>query len=81
MKTETRTVHSLDVPIGPGRQTLRVSVSRREDGEPESLVLATGFGGGESFLRPGWESLPLRLPASIVPELRRVLDALMEGGG
>lgn len=79
MKHETRTVRTVDVKLGPGRETLRVTLTTGEDGEPESLVLASGFGGGdtaEPFLRPGWGSSPLALPASVLPRLREALDAL-----
>lgn len=79
MKAETRTVRTVDLKLGPGRETLRVTLTRGEDGRPEALVLASGFGGAdteEPFLRPGWGSSPLTLPASILPDLRKALDAL-----
>lgn len=76
---ETRTVQSVDLPLGAGRRTLRATLTRDGDGEPESLVLALGFGGaetGDPFLRPGWAEAPLVLPASVLPELRDALEAL-----
>lgn len=75
----TRMVRSIDLPLGPGRQTLRVTLTLDEHGEPEGVVLAAGFGGagtGDPFLRPGYCSDPLVLPASVLPELCRALDAL-----
>ncbi len=75
---DTRTVRSIDVPIGSGRQTLRISATFAEDGTPEALILALGFGGvgGEPFNRPGWCDLPLSLPADAIPQLRAALEAL-----
>lgn len=81
MKPETRTVRTVDLKLGPGRETLRVTLTTDEDGEPKALVLASGFGGadtGTPFLRPGWGSSPLTLPASILPSLREALDGLAE---
>lgn len=81
MKLQTRTVRTVDVKLGPGRETLRVTLTTGEDGKPEALVLASGFGGANSnspFLRPDWGSSPLTLPASVLPLLREALDALEE---
>jgi hypothetical protein len=76
----TRTVRSVDVPLGPGRQTLRVTLTLDEHGEPETLILASGFvtdtEDGPSFLRPSWHDAPLRLPASALGALRDALEAL-----
>lgn len=75
----TRTVRSVDLPLGPGRQTLRVTLTMDANGEPEGVVMAAGFGGantGDPFLRPGYCSDPLVLPASIIGELRAALEAL-----
>jgi hypothetical protein len=76
----TRTVRSVDVPLGAGQQTLRCTLALDEHGEPEALILAAGFmtetGDGPSFLRPSWHDAPLRLPASALPALRDALEAL-----
>ena len=75
----TRTVETVDIALGPGRTTLRVSLSRSPAGEPDTLVLAAGFGGaetGDPFLSPEWCGQPLTLPASVLPELRAVLERL-----
>lgn len=76
---ETRTVQSIDLPLGPGRRTLRATLTTDEDGEAQSLVLAVGFGGAggpDPFLRPPWLGAPLVLPASVLPELREALEVL-----
>lgn len=82
MTTPTdRTVRSVDLSLGPGRQTLRVTLTLDQHGQPESVVLAAGFGGadsGDPFLRPAYLAEPLVLPASVLPELRQALDALEE---
>jgi hypothetical protein len=75
---ETHTVRSVDLPLGAGRSTLRVSVMDGPGGD-RVVTLAPGFGGGDSddpFLRPDWLGLPLQLPASIIPALRDALAAL-----
>jgi hypothetical protein len=51
----TRQVRTLDVPLGPGRQTLRLILHRDGNGDPEALTLALGYGGGsgpDPFTRP-----------------------------
>ena len=74
----TRTTKTLDLPLGPGRQTLRLILHHDEHGTPEALSLALGFGGhdGSEFRRPGWGDPLLSLPASILPHLREALDRL-----
>lgn len=82
MKAETRTVQTVDIPLGAGRRTLRLALTRGEDGELGALVLSAGFGGaetGDPFLRPSWGEGPIRLPAEVMPELRAALDALGRG--
>ena len=77
----TRTVRSMDITLGPGRQTLRLTLTLDAEGAPDGLVLAAGFGGaetGDPFLRPSYCSDPLVLPASVLPELRQALDALAD---
>lgn len=78
----TRTVRSVDVPLGPGRQTLRITLARDQNGEPETLIFACGFGGGgtgEGFHRPHWCGTPLQLPGATLETVRDALDALREG--
>lgn len=75
----TRTIRSIDIALGPGRQTMRCTLTLDEDGKAEALILASGFGGaetGDPFLRPSWGEGPIRLPASVLPELRQALEAL-----
>jgi hypothetical protein len=82
MKPETRSVRTLDVSLGPGRRTLRLALTRDQNGEPEALILSSGFGGGSTgdpFLRPAWGEGPIQLPASVLPALGEALRAL-EGG-
>jgi len=76
----TGTVHTVDLPLGPGRQTLRLILHRDPAGEPEALTLALGFGGrdGSEFRRPGWGDPLLSLPASTIGPLRDALSALVE---
>jgi len=74
----TMTLRSVDVPLGAGQQTLRCTLALDERGEPQTLVLASGFltGDAGSFFRPSWYDGPLRLPASILSDLRAALAAL-----
>lgn len=79
MTPEPPSVQTVDLPLGTRRQTLRLTLTRDESGAPQSLVLASGFGGGdtnEPFIRPGWYDAPLALPADILPELREALREL-----
>lgn len=79
----TRTVRSVDIALGPGRTTLRCTLTLDDQAEPEALILAAGFGGadtGDPFLRPSWGEGPIRLPASILPELVVALRALGDDG-
>ena len=78
MDAMTRTTKTLDLPLGPGRQTLRLILHHDEHGAPEALSLALGFGGhdGSEFRRPGWGDPLMTLPASVLPRLRDALDAL-----
>ena len=81
MTVETRAVQTLDLPLGPGRQTLRLILHRTEDGKPEALSLALGFGGGgtgEPFDRPSWADRLLTLPADALEPLRDALGVLLE---
>jgi len=76
---ETRTARTLDLPLGPGRETLRLALLGPGNDEGAALVLCTGFGGGggpDPFTRPPWAGLPMRLPAEIIPQLRTALEAL-----
>lgn len=43
MKRTTRTLEVLEVPLGAGRPVLRVGLYRDPQGEPEELVLASGW--------------------------------------
>lgn len=79
MKTRTETHRVADVEI-PGGSTLRVALA--EDGNAgDVLVISHGFGGGDRpFTRPDYAGPPVRVPASVLPELRLALDALAEEG-
>ena len=72
----TRTIRSVDVRHGEGRCTLRISLALDENGEPETLVLATGFGTGPQFHRPSWGEAPIAIPATSIPALRDALESL-----
>lgn len=74
-RTESRRV--VDVEIAGG-STLRVALA--EDGKAGPvLIVAHGFGGGEEpFRRPDYCGAPIRLPASILPQLRQALEVLAE---
>lgn len=76
----TRQVRTYDLPLGPGRMTLRMARVEAGHDEPATLVLSCGFGGsdGTEFRRPPWETLPLRVPAEIIPELIEALQQLQE---
>ena len=81
MTPKTMTVRTVDLPLGPGRQTLRIILSRDENGTPEALSLALGFGGGDGsdpFTRPAWGQPLLQLPADAMGPLRGALSALLE---
>ena len=80
MDAVTRTVQTMDLPLGPGRQTLRLILHHDEHGTPEALTLAVGFGGcdGTTFSRPGWGDPLLTLPADVLPRLVDALDSLAE---
>ena len=80
MNVETKAVQTLDLPLGPGRQTLRLILARDETGEPEALSFALGFGGagtGEPFDRPAWADRLLTLPPDAIEPLRDALGALL----
>lgn len=82
MTVRTATVRTLDVPLGSGRQTLRLILHLDGDGEPEALSLALGFGGGDtgdSFSRAAWGEPLLQLPPDAIEPLRDALERLMEG--
>ena len=77
----TRTVWTVDRPLGPGRQTVRLIFTRDENGKPEALSLALGFGGGDGsdpFTRPAWGQPLLQLPADAMEPLRDALTALID---
>ena len=81
LTVETHTVETLDLPLGPGRQTLRLILHRDGAGQPEALSLALGFGGGdtgEPFDRPAWADRLLTLPADAIEPLRDALTVLLE---
>lgn len=79
MKPRTEVHRVVDVAI-PGGSTLRASLVQ-DAPEGPLVVLAHGFGGGaEPFRRPDWCGLPVRLPASVLPDLRLALEALDEEG-
>lgn len=70
MNVRTDVHRSVHVDTGGGT-TLKVT--RTED----ALILSHGFGGGEEpFRRPDWCGTPIRLPASVLPELLQALKAL-----
>lgn len=75
MKARDVSHRVVDIPV-PGSSTLRVALA--EDGEAgEVLILSHGFGGGDRpFTRPDYCGLPIRLPAEVLPELRRALELL-----
>lgn len=79
MKPRTELHRVVDVQV-PGGSTFRVATV--EDGpEGKMLLLAHGFGGGdEPFRRPDWCGPPIRLPASVLPQLRLALEVLAEDG-
>ena len=81
MTVTTRTVRILDVPLGPGRQTLRLALVGAGSDEPPALILSIGFGGsdGTEFLRPPWADLPLRIPADRIPAIRQALAEIEAG--
>ncbi len=79
MTVNTSTVRTVDLPLGPGGQTLRVIEHRDAQGRPEALSLAVGFGGADgSFTRPSWGDRLLTLPASVSGPLRDALTALSD---
>lgn len=70
MNVRSETHRSVTMDTGGGT-TLKVT--RTED----AVVLAHGLGGdGEAFRRPDWCGTPIRLPASVLPQLRDALEAL-----
>ena len=75
---QTRRVHTIDVPLGPGRQTCRLALAGPGEDEPATLVMSIGFGGsdGTDFLRPPWGDMPLRIPADAIPAIRAALAEL-----
>lgn len=77
MTASTQTVRTVDLPLGNGRGTLRIALTRAADGDPEQLTLVAGFGEGTGFNRPGWCSSPLCLPAEVLPDLRAALADLV----
>jgi hypothetical protein len=81
MNAQTRTVRTVDVRLAAGRQTLRLILNRDENGDPEALSLALGYGGGggpDPFTRPAWGEPVLQLPADAMESLRDALAALQE---
>lgn len=67
----------VDLPTG-GTSTLRLAVV--EDGDGGRVLIAShGYGIGEAFHRPAFCGPPLRLPASVLPQLVAALEELAEG--
>jgi hypothetical protein len=79
--TPARLEHrQVDLPLGPGRRTLRLLLTYDQAGAPDTLMILDGFGGAHTdtpFHRPGWVDGPLQLPASVLPELVRALEQLV----
>lgn len=75
MKIERRTLEALDLPLGPGRPTMRLTLTRDVEGEPVELGIAVGFGGGEGpyCSRPDRD---VALPGEVLPRLRGALEEL-----
>lgn len=71
-----RTLDTLDVPLGPGCQTLRVGLYRDEAGEPLDMTMALGWGDGRTWREKSASGLTL--PASALPALRDALATLCE---
>jgi hypothetical protein len=75
MKTQQRTWTATDLDLG-GNRTLRVGLERNEDGEPEHLHMALGWGEGRAWREEKGEGLTL--PADTLPALRDALHALTD---
>ncbi len=77
MNRATRTLHSVDVPL-PGGRVLRVGMLNTPEEQPETLVLALGWGEGRSWREwTEWNrGEGLALPADALPALREALDRL-----
>jgi len=63
VKPATQTLRTIDLPMGEGRANLRIALTRDEAGNPETLLLAAGFGagfGGRGH-RPGWKPCTTRV--------------------
>lgn len=67
MNVRTETTRSVHVETS--RSTM-LKITRTED----AIVLAHGL--SDPFRRPEWCGTPIRLPVSVLPELRRALEAL-----
>lgn len=75
MKAREERHQVVDIEVR-GNTTLRVALVE-EAPEGPTVVLAHGFGGGgEPFRRPDWCGAPIRLPASVLPQLRQALEVL-----
>lgn len=70
-----RTLDTLDLPLGPGRPTVRLTLTRDEDGEAVELGIAVGHGGGKSP-DPFRPDRGVAVPGAVLPRLRSALDAL-----
>lgn len=76
------TVRSVDVKLGSGRRTLRISRIEVDDSE-DTIIFASGFGGidvegVDSFNRPHWLDGPVRIPANAIPGVLDALRSLLE---
>lgn len=65
-----RSFDTVDLPLGSGR-SIRVGLTRDEEGEPDRLVLVPVWTDGGADHRHR-----IDVPASILPQLRAALDEL-----
>lgn len=71
----------VDVPA-EGSTTVRVSRAQDADTGANVVIISHGIGGnGQPFRRPAHCGLPIRLPASSLPDLRAALEALADDMG
>lgn len=80
MKIERRTLETVDLPIGPGRPTVRLTLTRDEEGGPVELGVAVGHGGGDGP-DPFRPDRGVAVPGGVLPRLREALDALAAEDG
>lgn len=69
-------VRSVDVALGPGRATLRVSLVEGDGDSAPTVILAAGFGGAATFHRPPWLDGPIRVPVTVVADVVAALQTL-----